>query len=134
MVYKVYCDINSIDMNAFVEAAYKYGVDMCFGEECIYMHEDPHHLGSISNIMKETNNTNYYSKRVPNRPDKTPEDLVTVWIIEKMDYDTKIETEDEEQESMKKMLANIAKAKEVYLEMVEEAKKKLKNGGRGEDG
>lgn len=132
MVYKVYFDLDSVDMNSLFDKAYKYNVDMCFGEDCIFMHEDPHHMGAISNIMKEINNENYYSKKIQNRPTETPEDLVTVWVIEKMDYDSLIAKEDAEQESMKTMLQNIAKAKEVYLEIAEAAKNKMKNGGRGD--
>ena len=132
MVYKVFFDIESADMNTLIDASRKYGVDMCFGDDCVYMHEHPHHMGSISNIMKETNNENYYSKKIQNRPTETPEDLVTVWVIEKMDYDSLIAKEDAEQESMKTMLQNIAKAKEVYLEIAEAAENKMKNGGRGD--
>lgn len=134
MVYKVFFDLDSVDMNSLFDKAYKYNVDMCFGEECVFMHEDPHHMGAISNIMKEINNDNYYMKKIPNRPTDTPDNLTTVWVIEKFDSDSLMIKEDEEQQELRKMLSNIEKAKEVYMEMFEIAKNKQKNGGRGKDG
>ncbi len=134
MVYKVFFDLDSVDMNALFDAAYKYNVDMCFAEDCIYMHEHPHQMGAVSNIMKEINTDSYYAKKIPNRPTDTPDNITMVWVIEKMDADSLIIKEDAEQEELKKMLNNISKAKEVYMEMFEIAKNKQKNGGRGKNG
>ena len=132
MIYKLTLDFSSINLNVLVEEFTKNNIEVCFGEDCLYIYS-PHlqHQRQISNIMKENKIQNYFFKELTSPPTRTPTNYVQTWLLEKFNQQEYLRFEEQHQAELKKAQDNIQKAMKEYQDLYE---KYLKQGGAADGG
>ena len=125
MIYKLVFDINEVDLNQLFGILEKNNYDFCFADDCLYLYQKNNHSASISYIMREANNNNYFLQKISKRPDfEDPKTFANVWLMEKWDQDELRTLEKKEQASLRKMMKNINEATEAVKNMIDKIKNK----------
>lgn len=108
MIYKLTLDFSSINLNVLVEEFTKNNIEVCFGEDCLYIAyiKNPK-MVPISNILRENKIQNYFFKELTSPPTKEPTNYVETWILEKFNEEERIKKEAEQQKTIRKILDDI---------------------------
>ena len=117
MIYKLTLDFSSINLNMLIEEFAKNNIEVCFGDEILYLfskHDTPR---QISNIMKEKKIKNYFFKELTSPPTRTPTNCVQAWLLEKFNEQERLRFEEQHQAELKKAQENIQKAMEEYKQL-----------------
>ncbi len=121
MIYKLTLDFSSINLNVLVEEFAKYNIEVCFGEDCLYIAyiENPK-MVPISNILRENKIRNYFLKEITQPPAKTPTNYIQTWLLEKFNELEIIKFNEQNQALLKRAQENIDKAKAEFAKLVEQ--------------
>ncbi len=118
MIYKLTLDFSSINLNVLIEEFTKNNIEVCFGEDCLYVYSSYlQHQRQISNIMKEKKIQNYFFKELISPPTRTPTNYVQTWLLEKFNEQERLRFEEQHQAELKKAQENIQKAMEEYKQL-----------------
>lgn len=121
MIYKLTLDFSSINLNTLIEEFTKNNIEVCFGEDCLYIYGSYlQHQRQISNIMKEKKIQNYFLKEITQPPTKTPTNYIQTWLLEKFNELEIIKFNEQNQVLLKKAQDNINKAKAEFARLVEQ--------------
>ena len=134
MVYKLVFDVKEVDLNKLFKAFETQGLDFCFADECVYIHdprESAHQFSTISDIMREVNNDNYFLQKITNRPSSDcVKNFANIWIMEKIDEDDLRKFESKRQKELREMQKNIQSAEDQIRELIKTYKEgAAKNAG-----
>lgn len=134
MIYKLTLDFSLINLNMLIEEFAKNNIEVCFGEDCLYIIyiENPK-MVPISNILRKNKIRNYFLKEITQPPTKTPTNYIQTWLLEKFNELEIIKFNEQNQELLKKAQENINKAKAEFTKLVEQYNQQNKeaqsNGG-----
>ena len=121
MIYKLTLDFSSINLNMLIEEFAKNDIEVCFGEDCLYIVyvENPK-MVPISNILRKKKIQNYFLKEITQPPTKTPTNYIQTWLLEKFNELEIIKFNEQNQALLKKAQDNINKAKAEFARLVEQ--------------
>lgn len=121
MIYKLTLDFSSINLNMLIEEFAKNDIEVCFGEDCLYIVyvENPK-MVPISNILRKKKIQNYFLKEIIQPPTKTPTNYIQTWLLEKFNELEMIKFNEQNQALLKKAQDNINKAKAEFTRLVEQ--------------
>lgn len=121
MIYKLTLDFSSINLNTLIEEFVKNNIEVCFGEDCLYIVyvENPK-MVPISNILRKKKIQNYFLKEIAQPPTKTPTNYIQTWLLEKFNELEMIKFNEQNQALLKKAQDNINKAKAEFTRLVEQ--------------
>lgn len=121
MIYKLTLDFSSINLNTLIEEFAKNNIEVCFGEDCLYIVyvENPK-MVPISNILRKKKIQNYFLKEITQPPTKTPTNYIQTWLLEKFNELEMIKFNEQNQALLKKAQDNINKAKAEFARLVEQ--------------
>lgn len=121
MIYKLTLDFSSINLNTLIEEFAKNDIEVCFGEDCLYIVyiENPK-MVPISNILRKKKIQNYFLKEITQPPTKTPTNYIQTWLLEKFNELEMIKFNEQNQALLKKAQDNINKAKAEFTRLVEQ--------------
>ena len=117
MIYKLTLDFYSINLNTLIEEFAKNNIEVCFGDEILYLFSKHDIPRQISNIMKEKKIQNYFFKELTSPPTRTPTNYVQTWLLEKFNEQERLRFEEQHQAELKKAQENIQKAMEEYKQL-----------------
>lgn len=117
MIYKLTLDFYSINLNTLIEEFAKNNIEVCFGDEILYLFSKHDIPRQISNIMKEKKIQNYFFKELTSPPTRTPTNYVQTWLLEKFNEQERLRFEEQHQSELKKAQENIQKAMEEYKQL-----------------
>lgn len=133
MVCKVVTDVDALDLNRFYELVSQSDLDVCFEGDEIYVYSKYNTQRSISMIMKKIGITNFFCKKIEEKPnDKQDFNFVSSWIRKKMEKDELEKFEIQKQSELQKMMDNISQAKEMLHQIL--LKQEVGDGGNSGDG
>lgn len=118
MIYKLTLDFSSINLNMLIEEFTKNNIEVCFGEDCLYIVyvENPK-MVPISNILRKKKIQNYFLKELTSPPTRTPTNYVQTWLLEKFNEQERLRFEEQHQAELKKAQENIQRAMEEYKQL-----------------
>lgn len=121
MIYKLTLDFSSINLNTLIEEFAKNNIEVCFGEDCLYIVyvENPK-MVPISNILRKKKIQNYFLKEITRPPTKTPTNYIQTWLLEKFNELEMIKFNEQNQALLKRAQDNINKAKAEFTRLVEQ--------------
>lgn len=121
MIYKLTLDFSSINLNMLIEEFAKNDIEVCFGEDCLYIVyvENPK-MVPISNILRKKKIQNYFLKEITQPPTKTPTNYIQTWLLEKFNELEMIKFNEQNQALLKKAQDNINKAKAEFARLVKQ--------------
>ena len=117
MIYKLTLDFYSINLNALIEEFAKNDIEVCFGDEILYLFSQHDTPRQISNIMNKKKIQNYFFKELTSPPTRTPTTYVQTWLLEKFNEQERLHFEEQHQAELKKAQENIQKAMEEYKQL-----------------
>ena len=117
MIYKLTLDFYSINLNALIEEFAKNDIEVCFGDEILYLFSQHDTPRQISNIMNKKKIQNYFFKELTSPPTRTPTNYVQTWLLEKFNEQERLRFEEQHQAELKKAQKNIQKAMEEYKQL-----------------
>ena len=117
MIYKLTLDFYSIHLNALIEEFAKNDIEVCFGDEILYLFSQHDTPRQISNIMNKKKIQNYFFKELTSPPTRTPTNYVQTWLLEKFNEQERLRFEEQHQAELKKAQKNIQKAMEEYKQL-----------------
>lgn len=133
MIYKLMLDFSSINLNVLIEEFAKNNIEVCFGEDCLYLFPQHDIKPDFSIIMSRQKIQNFFLKEITQPPTKTPTNYIQTWLLEKFNELEMIKFNEQNQALLKKAQENIEKAKTEFAKLVEQYNQQNKeaqsNGG-----
>lgn len=117
MIYKLTLDFSSINLNVLIEEFTKNNIEVCFGDEILYLFSQHDIQPDFSMIMSRQKIQNYFFKELTSPPTRTPTNYVQTWLLEKFNEQERLRFEEQHQAELKKAQENIQKAMEEYKQL-----------------
>lgn len=130
MMYKFVADWDEIDIDDFVQDCQDNNIDVCFDGDRAYLYSKNNSTVQNLNIMREGDKT-FFLKEITEKPDNKFGSFVNNWICERFEQEEREHIEVQEQEELRRMKANIDKARENLkkkIELAQQQNNKLEGG------
>ena len=133
MIYKLTLDFSSINLNVLIEEFTKNNIEVCFGDEILYLFSQHDIKPDFSMIMSRQKIHNYFFKELTSPPTRTPTNYVQTWLLEKFNEQERLRFEEQHQAELKKAQENIQKAmeeyKQLYIKYINQQNKEAQSDG-----